>query len=315
LTDTLLLRRIVYSSADGKECSDTSAPVGQDQLLPSGDVVASFDTLCSGESLDIQFNVAGGHGPWDVTVGEGIEFTGSAENVISTSGFITLPFDHDRVVRMQEIRDDSSCLADMSAFVNEVAVKVYEIPEADAGSGGEVCGNQFTLNAPAILSSYKGLWTVEGGTFTDNTNPATVVALDHYGKETITCTVTNWRCSDSDTVGVMFWQQPVEIEAGPRQDLEFVYSTLLEATSPAVGTGHWKVVEGTGIISNDTLYNSSITELSAKNLIRWTIINGICPAIKDSVEIMVKMLEVPKGFTLTATTLTMNSGSADFAKK
>jgi gliding motility-associated-like protein len=298
LTDSLLLRRIIYSSAIKKECSNTSAPVTvRINSLPSGDVVASLDTVCMGGSLDIQFTVSGEHGPWNVTIGEGEEFKGSAYNVTASSGSINLQFDQDHVIRMLEILDDSLCLADMSLFTKEVAVKVYAIPEADAGSGGEVCGNQFTLNAAAMLPDYKGLWTAPGGTFTDNTNPATVVTLDHYGKETITWTVTNWHCVDSDTAGVLFYEQPVEIEAGPRQELEFVYSTLLEATPPAVGTGLWKVVEGTGILSDDTLYNTAITELSANNLVRWTIKNGICPAIKDSVEITVKMLEVPKGFT------------------
>jgi gliding motility-associated-like protein len=299
LTESLLLRRIVYSSATGKECSDTSDPVTvRINSLPTGDVVASFDTVCMGGSVDIQFTVSGGHGYWDVTVGEGA-FKDSTDNIPTATGSITLQFDQDqdRIIRMLKIRDDSLCYADPSAFLNEVAVKVHEIPEADAGPGGEICGNQFALNAAAIPSEYKGLWTVPGGTFADKTSPATVVTLDHYGKEYIVWTVNNWHCSDWDTAGVLFWQQPVEIEAGPRQELEFVYSTLLEATPPAVGKGIWKVVEGTGILSDDTLYNTSITELSAKNLIRWTIKNGICPTIKDSVEIMVKMLEVPKGFT------------------
>jgi gliding motility-associated-like protein len=313
LTDSLLLRRILYSSSAGKECSNISAPVTvRINSLPSGDVVSSVDTLCTGESLDIRFNVSGEHGPWDITVGEG-EFRGSKDNFTETSGSIPLEFDQDRIIRMLEIRDDSLCYAETSTFSNEVVVKVYGIHEALAGPDDEVCGSRYTLNAEAPPPSCKGWWTVQDGFFVDNdsTKPVAVVEMNPgiYGMHYMIWTVTdtNRYCPDWDTIGVMFYEKPVEIDADANantQDtmnvitLEFRYTTPLNAdTTGLVGTGHWKVLEGTGIISNDTLWNATITELSTNNLIRWTIINGICPELKDSVEIIVNPLEVPKGFS------------------
>jgi gliding motility-associated-like protein len=297
LTDSLLLRRIIYSSQSGKECADTSAPVTvRINSLPSGDVVSSVDTLCTGESMHIRFNVTGDHGPWDVTIGDG-SFRGSKENINGPADSILLEFNETHTIGMIAIVDDSLCAADESGFKNTVLVNVYEIPEADAGPGGLICGNEFELNAAAIPPSYKGLWSVEGGSFTDDTSPVTTVTLDHYGKEYIVWTVTNWQCSNWDTAGVMFYQQPVEIDAGPRQDLDSCrYTTRLEG-SLDVGTGHWKVIEGTGIISNDTLPNATISELAAYNLLRWTVMNGVCKEVKDSVEIIVVPIKVPKGFS------------------
>jgi gliding motility-associated-like protein len=299
LTDSLLVRRIIYSSAAERECKDTSAPVTiRINPLPSGDIVSASDTVCTNGSAYISFHLSGIHGPWDVTVGEGT-FRQSKTGITATYDSISLAFTENHTVHMLEIRDDSSCYADPSAFGHAVQVKVYEYPDADAGQGGVVCGNQFALNAAALPLSYKGLWTVPGGSFADSTTAATSITLDpgNFGKVYARWTVNNWKCSDWDTAGIMFYEQPVMVEAGPDQTLDFIYETGLEATIPSVGRGHWNVVQGTGVVSNDTLYNAMVSELDARNLLRWTITNGVCKEIKDSVEITVNLLKVPKGFS------------------
>jgi gliding motility-associated-like protein len=311
LTDSLLLRRIIYSSSAGKECADTSAPVTvRINSLPTGDVISSVDTLCAGESLDVHFTVSGEHGPWDVTIGEG-DFTGSKEDVVSTSGTITLTCGKSHTIRMLEIRDDSLCYADPSIFNNEVVVNVYEIIEANAGPDDEVCGPRYTLNAEIPPPSCRGWWTVQDGSFADGTSPGDTVIMNPgiYGRHDLIWTVTdtNWYCPDNDTTSIIFYQQPVldtsntddyiGVDAGPRQDLDSCrYTTQLAATLDA-GTGHWSVMQGTGIISNDTMRNATVTELAVYNLLRWTIINGVCPAVKDSMEITIIPLNVPKGFS------------------
>jgi gliding motility-associated-like protein len=202
-------------------------------------------------------------------------------------------------VHMISIQDDSLCFADPSGFSNKVDVVVYAVPDANAGAGDEVCSNQFSLSATTPLPSHTGLWSVAGGTFADPADPSTLVTMDqeNYGKKYITWTVTNWHCTKGDSVLVIFDQQPTEINAGDDQTLDFLYATQLQADMPVIGSGTWKVVEGTGIISDDTLYNATITELAVNNLIRWIIVNGVCPEIKDSVSITVNPLEIQKGFT------------------
>jgi gliding motility-associated-like protein len=296
LTDSILFRRVVFSSAALKECSDTSDPILiRINPLPAGDVVNSFDTVCNGETLFISFTVSGGHGPYKVTVGEGL----FKESTDVTSSFDSIPlvFNSDHEIRMMIVEDDSSCLADLSGNGNKVAVKVYDVPDANAGLGGEICSNQFTLHAEQDIPSSTGLWTVPGGSFTDSISPSTMVTMDDYGIAVITWTETNWRCSDSDTVMITFDEQPVTIDAGIDTTLEFLYATRLNALPPKLGTGKWTVVEGSGILSNNTQPNAEISELSAKNLLRWTVKNGICPDIKDSMRIDVKFLEIQKGFT------------------
>ncbi len=71
LTAMQYFRRIVYSSPEKHECTDTSEAVEvRINPLPSGDVISSVDTLCAGEILYVGFNTAGIHAPFAVTINE-----------------------------------------------------------------------------------------------------------------------------------------------------------------------------------------------------------------------------------------------------
>ncbi|MBN2275608.1 MAG: gliding motility-associated C-terminal domain-containing protein, partial [Bacteroidales bacterium] len=301
LTDSIFFRRTIFSSAALKECTSTSDSILiLIHPLPTGDLIASVDTICGGESLYIPFRVSGGQGPYTVTIGADDLNNVSKSEIMALTDSILLEFNNverDYDVGVFSIRDANECYADASGFTNKHIVTVYAVPDADAGDGGRVCSNQFTLAAESPLPSHTGLWSVPGGTFTDPTSPSSLVTVDYYGNISMEWTVTNWHCSDSDTTVVIFDEQPSVIDAGDDQILDFLYSTQLDALPPTVGSGTWKVVEGTGIINDNTLYNTSITELASDNLIRWTIVNGVCPEIKDSVRITVNDLDIQKGFT------------------
>ncbi|MBN1414948.1 MAG: gliding motility-associated C-terminal domain-containing protein [Bacteroidales bacterium] len=307
LTDTMLYRRIVYSSAALKECSDISEPVTiRINPLPSGDIISSVDKVCGGDTLYVSFNVSGGSGPYEISVRYDDEIWSKPGVMVL---YDSIPIDFNNVqnsynIRMKSIQDDSSCLADPTGFSNTAVANVYAVPDADAGPGGEVCGPQYTLlNTAELLPSFQGLWTTPHGYFDNDTVTATNVTIDtnFYGKNYMKWTVynrDNRNCSNWDTAGVMFYEPPRYAYAGGPYIVDtFQYTMQLNADPPEAGTGHWTVVEGTGIISDDTLYNATITELSARNLIRWTVINGICPEKKDSVEIIIKMLAINKGFS------------------
>jgi len=301
LTDSLYFRRIVFSSASLKECKDTSNPVlVRINPLPEGDISQSFiDTICSGESLFCPVYVSGGKSPWKVTIGQN-ELQGTKENIstLNDSVSIILPAGEYQI-RMLEIEDDNGCLANPAGFINMAGIKVFQTPQANAGEYEEyeVCGNNYSLHAIVDIPQSKGLWSAEGGTFDDPTKPVTNVTMNHYGKSVLTWTETNWHCADSDTVGILFDEQPVVVDAGPDQTLDFIYTTRLNALVPQIGKGKWTVVEGTGIINDNTLPDATIIELSDKNLLRWTVKNGVCPEIKDSMIIIINPLKIHKGFS------------------
>jgi gliding motility-associated-like protein len=293
LTATQYFRRIVYSSPINHECADTSDAVEvRINPLPSGDVISSEDTLCAGETLHVKFNTAGIHPPFDVTI------NGQTKTGISVSPD-SMAFNPDvsQSYTMMVVVDDSGCVADLSGNSGLVQAIVFQIPAANAGPDQEVCNNTTTLQAVKSISGSAGLWSGTGAAFTDVTDPETTVTTDNYGTGRFTWTETNWHCTDSDEVEVVFNEQPQTPDAGPDQVLDFIYTAQLQAGVPPVGSGKWTIVSGSGLFSNDTLPDAVISELSVSTTLQWTVRNGNCPEVSDRVDLAISPLVIAKGFT------------------
>jgi gliding motility-associated-like protein len=286
-------RRIVYSSPSGHECSDTSNTVEiRINPLPTGDVVSDVDTLCAGETLYVRFNVSGIHGPFDVNI-DGSLRTGvtNSPDSVAFSPVISDQF------TMVSVVDDSGCVADPAAFIGVAKAVVYEVPVANAGLDDDACSLQYTLQASKSVAGSEGFWISPGVTFDDPTLENANASVDGYGDRVLTWTETNWRCTDNDEVRIVFYEQPQVPDAGPDQVLDFTYTTQLQASTPSVGNGSWIMVAGSGNFSNNNQPDAVVNGLEDSNLLRWTVINGSCPAVSDSMMITVSPLEIPKGFT------------------
>ncbi|MDM8158717.1 gliding motility-associated C-terminal domain-containing protein [Labilibaculum sp. K2S] len=168
-----------------------------------------------------------------------------------------------------------------------VSVNFYEQPVANAGSGGNECDLNFTLSASASLGI--GTWTKTGGSgnavFSPNANtPNATVTVDAYDAYQFTWTEISNGCSDDDTVGVNFFEQPVANagSGGNECDLNFT----LSATA-SVGTGTWTKQTGTGNLSfapNANDPNAVVTsDTYGSFTLRWTEVNGSCSGFDDVV--------------------------------
>jgi gliding motility-associated-like protein len=297
LTSKQYFRRIVYSSPVNHACTNVSDAVEvRINSLPTGDVFNSGDTICEGETLYIKFNVGGDNGPFKVTVGDGMnnlskEGISSSPDSIEFLPTITRPF------HMIEVEDDSGCYANVNDFENADNVVVYDIPIAFAGNDDEVCGNVYSLQAVKSYSTSTGLWTLTGMEFSDPTEENSSVTVTNYGTHVLTWLETNWHCSNSDEVEITFYEQPLTPDAGIDQTLDFKYTTQLQAVTPAVGQGKWYVLTGNALFDNDTLPDATVSELANTTSLKWTVINGVCPSVSDSMKIIVSPLLVPRGFT------------------
>ena len=88
--------------------------------------------------------------------------------------------------------------------------------------------------------------------------------------------------------------QPPVADAGPDQVLNFVFDTELNAAPVGQGHGTWTVVKGSGIIDNDTLAVTPVSDLALNaNVFMWTVSSGICPSARDSVTILVNDFIIP----------------------
>src|SRR4029078_12520394 len=110
---------------------------------------------------------------------------------------------------------------------------------------------------------------------------------------TLRWTISNGVCpSTNDDVIICIDESPTVADANSDQSLCNVSVTSLSGNSPTVGTGSWRVVSGTAVITDSTDPNTGITGLvvGTSVTLRWTISNASCPFSSDEVVINVDKL-------------------------
>jgi gliding motility-associated-like protein len=297
LTSTRYFRRKVYSTPQYHECEDTSSFIEvRINPLPTGNVFSQSDTICAGSTLNVKFTLAG-NGPFNVSVRGDVETARSLTGITGPSDSISFNPQITQEFVMVSVEDDSGCFADGSGFVPVVAGMVYENPIAIAGEDSESCGDTFILSATKTNSEYKGLWTASDAIFSDSTLENTNTTVSYYGPHVFKWTETNWHCTDDDEVEIIFYERPDIPDAGADQELNFKYTTSLQGSVPSIGNGIWSVISGSCDFSDLNDPNAIVSELSEETLIRWTVVNGLCPAVSDSLKIIINPLEIKKAFT------------------
>ncbi len=296
LTDSLYFRRMVFSGED-EECKDTTESVlVLLNPLPEGDISSSIDTACAGDNIVVAYSV-NGNGPWILGFGNENVFYRTPQIAIS-EGTVEVPVEYENagMLRLTELQDDSTCFADLSEATGQIDLTVYQVPEPDPGPIDSICGLEYQLNATPSVGI--GVWSSSTGTVNDPFDPASQASVGNYGEHIFTWTETNWNCQESNDVTIGFFEQPEFVFAGEDQTLVYDFITNLEATEPEIGNGLWST-NASGVAFDDVTLNTTEVEfdiLGAYILI-WTISNGACIPISDSVTVTVQDLKVYKGFS------------------
>jgi gliding motility-associated-like protein len=159
---------------------------------------------------------------------------------------------------------------------------------SNAGPDQTVCGTSATLAAvnPTVGT---GQWSVvsgAGGSFVDDTDPATTFNGTAGTTYVLRWTITSSCGTSEDDVTITFEEAPTTANAGPDL-LNSCGPVNLPGNTPTVGTGTWSIVSGTGgVISNPSDPNSVFQGLpGASYTLQWTITNGSCPPSSDQVEV------------------------------
>jgi gliding motility-associated-like protein len=171
-----------------------------------------------------------------------------------------------------------------------VRVTFHDHPPVNAGADVLLCkGSSIQLGATGTGTF---LWSPAGQLNNPNIyNPLATPDVT----TTYTVTLTDpWGCKNSDQVNVEVRVQPVA-NAGPDQELDFIFETNLQATTPGNNqTGEWTLLDGQADISNIHSATSHISDLALEtNSFLWTVTNGACPVSSDTVHIIVKNLIIP----------------------
>jgi hypothetical protein len=152
-------------------------------------------------------------------------------------------------------------------------VMEYNRIDAHAGNDREVCADEVILSAQSPLPG-SGSWSVPGGqgaaVFESPTSPTTRVTNLGRGTNTLRWTVWHKGCQTHDDV-VVVNHLPSTPYAGNEQILCRDFTTL-DATAPTLGsTGYWQVLTGSAQFEDETVHNTSVTNLAeGDNIFVWT---------------------------------------------
>lgn len=168
-----------------------------------------------------------------------------------------------------------------------IVVRNENLGTVSAGPDQVLCGSSGNLAALPVTSG-QGYWTsTQNSNLITNAQQAqTTVEQLSPGINTFVWTVTNANCPAlSDTVLLTSDAIPSVAFAG--KDLLVCQDHMaLDATTPAVGSGKWTLLSGTGTFADAKIAGTTISGLTeGLQVLVWTVGNGVCPQTSDTVKI------------------------------
>ena len=173
--------------------------------------------------------------------------------------------------------NDSLCYSQDSLTITLAGLTVNAGPDHTIcnGTSVQLGGNP---TASGVSSIYIYFWTPSNGLNSSippnpnaSPNDTTIYRL---------AVIDGFGCHTEDTTIVYVVENQVA-EAGLDQHLCDDTITLLGATAPAYGNGHWSVLSGNAIFADTTQPGSLISELVPDDttILLWTVVNGPCEAV------------------------------------
>lgn len=262
----------------------------------------SFDQenahICEGDEANFPFLISGNNGPWTLNYNLGEE----PNSINYQNAFSSLSVSPGQTtdVLLTTITDQFGC---ETALTTNLSVLVDQKPTPNAGNDKSVCGLEVQLNAEMSVSAQYGEWQFPTGSILNNesNDPDATYQSTSWGPVTLTWLETNGLCTATDEVTIRFDEPPV-VYAGEDLTLYNQYETTLRAGQPVNSTenwiGEWYIFSGDGSIANPEQKDATISGLKHGTVgIQWTVTNGACPPVSDSLTINVKGLTYHTGIS------------------
>jgi gliding motility-associated-like protein len=265
---------------------------------PSAFIAAYGDTtICEGVSTFVEIDFTG-NPPWGIVYDDGqTEYT--VENIMSSPYQLNLAPLVTTSYTISAAFDINACESnDISSF----EITVYELPiPVILTTDTVVCGDQIVVESqtPNVGS---GSWSSDNSvTFLpDNTELSVVASTSDYGMHTLTWSIDNNGCVESTSLE-MDYQEAIpdgSVYAGADQLIYYQFQTQMDAQLPSFAEGTWELISGIGSIDSPNDPNSYVSglEYGVSNYL-WTVSNGICPEVSDSVQIDLRPIQETSGFS------------------
>jgi gliding motility-associated-like protein len=188
------------------------------------------------------------------------------------------------------VTNSSGCISLASAGViiskeNPPVLIITNPPPVCSPGLSDITNSAITAgSAPGLTYTY---WTDNGATI-PYSSPKAANSGTYYIKGT-----TESGSFNIKPVIVTINVSPVA-NAGVDQTLDYKFSTTLDATLEIEETGIWSLVSGSASFLNDTDPKTQVSNLAlGENLLAWTVKEGTCPSVSDTVRIVVHNLIIP----------------------
>ena len=191
-----------------------------------------------------------------------------------------------------------------ASTADSVSIFLFDDSMAPAAAGADqfLCLPQTTasLSGSALIFPATGLWSLIGGNgvIVDPTNNNTSITGLALGQNIFTWTVDNGPCASGITVDTVMIQvnDPNTPAADAGMDLSICTPqsdvTMSASAVIAPATGSWSLVSGTGIITDPTDPNTTITGLPVGvHVFAWSVDNGGCATGQTSDQVQVSVYD------------------------
>ncbi|WP_299628319.1 Ig-like domain-containing protein, partial [uncultured Tenacibaculum sp.] len=167
---------------------------------------------------------------------------------------------------------------------------------AEAGPDQEFCDSPTTFLGATTLAEGTGLWSIDsqpvGSTvnIVSPNNPNSLVQDITPGVYVFRWTATGGGCTNSDTVQITMYSDPITAEAGPDQVIPEFSTVTLGATPATAGVGTWSQISGP-TTANFINANDPGTVVAGTQpgtyVFEWRIQNGSCNDAVDQVTVII----------------------------
>ncbi len=247
------------------------------------DTFAGADqVLCEDSALLSASLPEEGQGTWSIIKGAGV-IDNAYNNTTPVSGLAP----GENILRWTVTNGQCSAYSEVILQNNKPTI-------AAAGADRTICEDNTTLEGNIPVQG-SGTWSVisGSGSFTDAGLYNSGVEGLSRGNNILRWTITRENCISTSDV-VIRNDRPTIPDAGVNIAV-CGNSTPLNGNMPAVGTGRWGLVSGTGSFDDPSRYNTTIRELGqGTNILQWTITNNSC-SLSDRVEVRNNRTDVYAG--------------------
>ena len=230
---------------------------------------AGIDISVCGDSAQLNANnPAIGTGLWTVVIG-----AANFENDTLYNTKISGLSKGENIIRWTISNGICSTSDELTITNNKVVV--------NAGVDQIICNNTTTLDATELATG-TAYWSIMSGSasFINDEDPKTVVTGLSQGNNVLTWNINNNSCISSDSVSITN-DSPTPAYAGADTTVTSDLTTL-QGNIPAVGTGSWSLISGSGIIDDPLMHNTTVSSLGlGDNKFRWTVTHNSCISTDD----------------------------------